>query len=174
MFVQNETLCYTDNVQTVVLDMSRRVNDFLNVLKSDSYFTSEKVLFPEMNTTVNWNHSAQLFGLDTSRYKTTMKEDQKLDERLEIILQESFTEDPPLDWLKQEVEEMRMEEGNDQISDILKDKYEEFKQMKQNIYSQVTKLERLIFLEKSLAPLFHQGALMDKYQMAMWKNKLSA
>ncbi len=165
---KNGNLCNSADTcaSKIATDISEDTSEYLNSIKADFYFTSEKVIFPDLNQPVQWNTSAQIFGLDTSRF-VVVKIKEQIDSEIVDVLKKTYSEEPPLDWLKNELGSFNTNERED--THLSQELIFELEHTNQKIMNKVAKIERLVLLEKTMNPIIHKGNIMCERQINMWK-----
>ena len=170
------------NSAKIVSIINQRANEKMNSINSDSYFTSDKVLFPALNGTVEWDHTAKVFGLDLSRYVVTRSKKQ-IDNEILSIVNDAFLKEPPLKWLKSEIQDLTLSDSN-AVKDIPLKSFEsdalqqiekiqnDLRTINRNIFQQVLKIERLVTLERNTAPLLYKGERAYEQQIHLYNHNL--
>ncbi len=154
------------NVSDATENIRSRVCDLVDGLKVDSYFCSEKVLFPDLNTNVDWK-SAEPFGLDTSRYAIKSKE--RIDNEGMEVVKDLISDSPPLSWLQNEMKDLRTEDPPDEEDvtcshdlDLIQKK-EELKNLNRNLSQRIFNVERLVLLERMATQLIEKAKELNQH-----------
>jgi hypothetical protein len=160
--------CSTDTFGTVTT-IQQQANDFMDFIKCDVYFTSDKVIYPELNKRVEWDVLTNIFSNDTSMYvSVTSKE--KLDDKLIAMVSDTFSKVPPFQWLNKILDDIEScilpQTTNDKsgyIGNAISTLQEDLKATHGKVSRQVLELERLNRLEQDVVTLIEKRAMLDKH-----------
>lgn len=169
-------MCKSATPGVVVKSIQKQLFESLEGMQADLYFTSEKVLLPDLNSPVNWNTAHQTFGLDTSRYVVT-KNNNQIDNSIVEMANYLLTEKPPVLWLKNELKNHelahRVDSSDDTIETFENNQLNHLKKELERTYGSIllyiSKLERLIALEENLSPLLEKRKFVSELEVALFQ-----